>query len=415
LKPQLRLVDTSTRPLPTVSPEPVRVLLLLRSLSGGGAERVAVNLVKSCDPDLVDLRLGLLRRDGEYLREVFDGRIVAPGDAEAARRSITSAPADIAAMIGRVRPSVVMSFGLGVDLLTWLGLRITPAHRRPKWICRQDNNPINEMDRFPNNAWLRGGVGALARRARADADARVAVASDLAATMGGRAPPRVIHNPTDIDHILAQADKPVEAPDGDFIVAAGRLIRQKGFDLLIRAFAASERARGLKLVILGEGPLRESLLAEAARLGVADRVLLPGFQANPWAWFARARLFVLSSRWEGFGNVVAEAMACGAPTLVTDCDFGPREQVGHGVTGWVTACGDVEALTRDIDHLLANPGLAARLGAAAAIRARDFDCRTIAAEYADFFREVAGAPLSRDIGVWHPLSESKTRAPRAVE
>ena len=245
------------------------------------------------------------------------------------------------------------------------------------------------MDRFPDNAGLRRGVGAIARRARGDADARVAVASDLAANMGGRAPPRVIYNPTDIDHILAKAEKPANVVHGDFIVAAGRLIRQKGFDLLIRAFASSKRTAGLKLVILGEGPLREALAAEAARLGVADRVLLPGFQANPWAWFARARLFVLSSRWEGFGNVVAEAMACGAPTLVTDCDFGPREQVEHGVTGWVTRTGEVEALSRDIDHLLANPGLAARLGVAASIRARDFDCRAIAAEYEMFFREVA--------------------------
>jgi glycosyltransferase involved in cell wall biosynthesis len=396
-QPLLKLVDSSVaQPVADGLSPPTRVLLLLQSLSGGGAERVAVNLVKSCDPELIDLRLGLLRRDGEYLREVFDGRIVAPGDAAAAKRSLLSAPADIAAMIGRVRPEVVMSFGMGVDLLTWLGLRLTPPDRRPRWICRQDNNPVNELDRLPDNAWLRRIVGGLSRQARGAADARVAVASDLAARMHRGAPPRVIYNPTDVDHIRAQSRRPTDAPDGDFIVAAGRLIRQKGFDLLIRAFAASDRARRAKLVILGEGPLRESLLAEAARLGVADRVLLPGFQVNPWAWFARARLFVLSSRWEGFGNVVAEAMACGAPTLVTDCDFGPREQVEHGVTGWVTACGDVAALTRDIDHLLANPGLAARLGAAASVRARDFDSRAIAAEYADVFREVARMPPARE-------------------
>ncbi len=390
-QPFLRLVDPLGAPSPIdATSDPVRVLLLLQSLSGGGAERVAVNLVKSCDTERVDLRLGLLRRDGEYLREVFDGRIVGPGDAAAARRSVMNAPMDIASMIQRVRPQVIMSFGMGVDLLTWLGLRLTPASRRPRWVCRQDNNPVNEMDKLPDNDFVRGVVGGVARRARADADACVAVASDLAAHMPGGGAPRVIHNPTDIDQILAMARRPMPTPERGFIVAAGRLIRQKGFDLLIQSFAASRRAEGLKLVILGEGPLRESLLAEAARLGVADRVMLPGFQVNPWAWFARARLFVLSSRWEGFGNVVAEAMACGAPTLVTDCDFGPREQVEHSVTGWVTPSGDVGALTRDIDHLLSNPGLAARLGAAASIRARAFDSPTIAAAYTDFFREVAG-------------------------
>lgn len=390
-EPLVRLVDWEPVQPRRAQNDPVRVLLLLRSLSGGGAERVAVNLVKSCDPDVVDVRLGLLRRDGDFLREVFDGRIVAPGDAAAATRPLMFAPTDIAAMIHRVQPQVLMSFGMGVDMLTWLGLRLTPHARRPRWICRQDNNPVNEMDKLPDNALARGVVAGLTRRARAGADACVAVASDLAAGMEEGPPPRVIHNPVDIDHIVALSRRPIETPDGDFIVAAGRLIRQKGFDLLIRAFAASRQARGLKLVILGDGPLRGALLAEAARLGVADRLLLPGFQANPWAWFARARLFVLSSRWEGFGNVVAEAMACGAPTLVTDCDFGPREQVEHGVTGWVTRTDDVEALTSDIDLLLANPGLAARLAAAASMRARAFDSREIGAAYSDFFREVAGA------------------------
>ncbi len=374
------------------------MLLLLRSLSGGGAERVAVNLVKSSDTERVDLRLGLLRRDGEYLHEVFDGRIVAPGDAAAARRSLAGAPLDIAAMIRRVQPNVVMSFGMGVDMLTWLGLRLT-GQARPRWICRQDNNPVKEMDKLPDHPLARGAVGELARRARADADARVAVSSGLASRMSAddlerAAPPRVIYNPIDIDHIETMTGRPFAAPEGEFIVAAGRLIRQKGFDLLLRAFARSDKARRLKLAILGDGPLREPLLTQAARLGVADRVILPGFQANPWAWFARARLFVLPSRWEGFGNVVAEAMACAAPTLVSDCDFGPREQVRHGVTGWVTRTEDVDALARDIDILLANPGLAARLGAAASVRARDFDSRVIAASYATFFREVAGAPFA---------------------
>ena len=391
VQPFLRLVDPRSLGSSTVAnPSPVRVLLLLRSLSGGGAERVAVNLVKSCDPALTDVRLGLLRRDGEFLREVFDGRIVAPGDAAAARRSLISAPTDIAAMIDRVRPHVIMSFGMGVDMLTWLGLRLIPADRQPRWICRQDNNPVNEMEKLPDNTWFRSLVGGLAGKARADTDACVAVSHDLAARMPTTKKPRVIHNPTDFDEIVAMSRRPIEAVDGDFIVAAGRLIRQKGFDILIRAFAASQRARDLKLVILGDGPARDSLLAEATKLGVADRVVLPGFQANPWAWFAGALLFVLSSRWEGFGNVVAEAMACGAPTLVTDCDFGPREQVEHGVTGWVTAHNDAQALSSDIDHLLANPGLAARLGAAASIRARAFDSRVIAAQYADLFREVAG-------------------------
>ena len=115
----------------------------------------------------------------------------------------------------------------------------------------------------------------------------------------------------------------------------------------------------------------------------------PGFQANPWAWFARARLFVLASRWEGFGNVVAEALACGVPTLVTDCDFGPREQVVHGVSGWVTRSGDPGTLTQALDTMLGDPILAARLAAGGKARARAFDLPAIATAYTDLFLEQA--------------------------
>ena len=269
------------------------------------------------------------------------------------------------------------------------------------------------MDKLPEHPAIRGVVGTLARKARAGADARVAVSSELATRMTADGAdldpaPRVIHNPTDLDHIHTMMARPAPVPEGGFIVAAGRLIRQKGFDLLLRAFAASEQARGLKLAILGDGPLREPLLAEAARLGVAGRIILPGFQANPWAWFARSRLFVLPSRWEGFGNVVVEAMACGAPVLVTDCDFGPREQVRHGANGWITRTGDATALANDMDTLLANPGLAARLGAAGAERARDFDSRSIAAEYTRFFREVAGRRSAET--ATEPLDEARSRS-----
>ena len=102
------------------------------------------------------------------------------------------------------------------------------------------------------------------------------------------------------------------------MVGVGRLARQKGFDLLLRAFAALDDP-GLHLVVLGKGPEEGALKALAHSLGVAERFHLPGFLANPWSVVTRAQAFCLPSRWEGFGHVIVEAMACGTPVVVSDC------------------------------------------------------------------------------------------------
>ena len=371
-----------------------RVMLLLGSLGGGGAERVAINLMSRCEPAVVDLRLGLLRRTGPFLAEVDARRLTALSDRGDSLVDWLSMPRDIARMIRSDRPDVLMSFGMGVDVLAWLALKRLGRHR-PRWICRQDSNPDAEIGALSVNRLGRGAIAAATRRVHRSADGFVAVARDLAFRLDSRGyrgarRTQVIHNPVDVSGIQRRAAEPLQAPGGrPFIVAAGRLTRQKGFDLLIKAFADSRAARGMDLVILGTGEMEADLKARAAALGVGDRVRFPGFQVNPWSWFARARLFVLSSRWEGFGNVVAEALACGAPTLVTDCDFGPREQVEHGSSGWVARAEDAGALTAAIDTLLADRDLAAMLGEGGRRRARAFDIETIASAYTDLFLEQA--------------------------
>lgn len=362
-------------------------MLLLGSLDGGGAERVAVNLANHCNPSLVDLRLGLLRRQGPYLDEIDP-------DAVDSVAGASLAPLGVARMIRAAQPQVVMSFGMGVNMLTWLALKAVGPDR-PRWICREDSNPDAEIGDLLGWPIGRAAVRMATQSAYRSADCRLVVTQDLASRMikldafeAGRL--HAIHNPIDVAGIERRAAEPLAA-ERPFIVSAGRLVRQKGFDLLIKAFADSRAARDLDLVILGQGPLEAALKAQAAALGVADRVRFPGFQANPWAWFARARLFVLSSRWEGFGNVVAEALACGAPALVTDCDFGPREQVEHGRSGWVAASDDAGALAKAMDDLLGDPALAARLAAGGRVRARAFDLGRIAAAYSELFVAEAAA------------------------
>jgi len=371
-----------------------RVMLLLGSLEGGGAERVAVNLFNRCEPRAVDVRLGLLQRKGPYLNEVDAARVTALPVHRGQLLDWARTPARLAGMIGQVRPDVLMTFGMGVDALTWPALKMMGS-TRPRWICRQDSNPDAEIANLTSSRWARSIVAASTGRIHGAADGLVAVARDLATRVDRQtetASPRVqaIYNPIDIATIQSQAAEPLPAPmERPFIVSAGRLVRQKGYDVLIEAFANSAAATDMDLVILGQGPLEGALRAQAAALGVADRVWFPGFQINPWAWFARAHLFVLSSRWEGFGNVVAEALACGAPTLVTDCDYGPREQVDHAVSGWITRSEDPAAMTEALNALLSNDNLRIAMGVRGRGRAEAFDIEVIARAYTRLFLQVA--------------------------
>ncbi len=140
---------------------------------------------------------------------------------------------------------------------------------------------------------------------------------------------------------LAQRECPV-------IIGVGRLTRQKDFFTLIRAFARLRSDRIVRLLILGEGEDRDVLTRLAHDLGVSDDIAMPGFMENPYAEMANADVFVLSSAWEGFGNVVAEAMALGLPIVSTDCRSGPREILRDGEYGYLTPVGDAERMANAI-------------------------------------------------------------------
>ncbi len=167
----------------------------------------------------------------------------------------------------------------------------------------------------------------------------------------------VIHNPVRIETIRRLAREEAPHPwfsDGGppIILGTGRLTRQKDFETLIHAVAMVRKTRPCRLVILGEGPLRSALENLVGRLNLTEHVSLPGFVENPFAYMARARLFVLSSVWEGFGNVLVEAMAAGTPVVATDCPSGPREILEDGAYGPLVPPGDPEALGSAVEACL---------------------------------------------------------------
>lgn len=171
----------------------------------------------------------------------------------------------------------------------------------------------------------------------------------------------VIYNPIyrdDIDELgLALVEHPWFSDGGEIVfVAAGRLVPQKNFNLLLRSFhEVSKGHPEARLIILGEGPQLADLRLMADELGIAGIVDFPGLVSNPYKWFSRSNFFVLSSSWEGFGNVLVEAMACGCTAISTNCPSGPSEILESGKFGYLAQSGNIDSLADAMRAALLNP------------------------------------------------------------
>lgn len=232
----------------------------------------------------------------------------------------------------------------------------------------------------------------LCRRTYPLADAIVAVsnglAEDLARRTGiGRERITTVYNPVVTRDLAEKARQPIDHPwfergSPPVILGAGRVGRAKDFMTLIRAFARVRRNRPARLMILGKGKVRKDnrpdkrqveLTELASRLGVAEDVAFPGFVRNPFPYMAHAAVFAVSSLYEGFCNVLVEAMACGCPVVSTDCPSGPAEILENGKYGPLVPVGDDAALAEAICGLLDTPTeadvLRSRAGAFTADRA----------------------------------------------
>lgn len=173
------------------------------------------------------------------------------------------------------------------------------------------------------------------------------------------------------------------------ILAVGRLDRQKGFDLLIRAFARSGcRKCGYRLVLLGEGPERSSLQRLSRELNVEDALEMPGVVQDPERWMARAALFVLPSRYEGFPNVLLEAMGMGCPVIASACPSGPAEIVTHGEDGLLVPAEDVGALAAALRQMMDDATLRNRLGEAAAEVRERFSPAVVLTQWENLIQQV---------------------------
>lgn len=201
----------------------------------------------------------------------------------------------------------------------------------------------------------------------------------------------VIYNP-----LIKITDEPnaTSLPKGansekKWVVAMGRLNYQKGFDLLLYAFKKiAAKFTDWQIIILGEGVCRTHLENLRESLGLTHQVLLPGQIKNPFPILKRSQLFVMSSRFEGFGNVLIEAMACGLPVISTDCPSGPREIISDGIDGILVANEDVSGLAAAMDNLMSNEALRKRLAAQAVKVTERFSLEKVTGIWENVINEV---------------------------
>jgi glycosyltransferase involved in cell wall biosynthesis len=338
-------------------------MLLVSSLGGGGAERVIVELASFLCDCGHRVTLATLTGDGEDAYEL-DPRVqrlrsnIMWDSASFVQRIVNTVRrlAIVRRAVRSAQPDVVISF---IDMTNIRALGALIGTGIPVIVSERTDPRHHKIGR----AWemLRVLTYPLA--------ARVVVQTEGVRAWAQRAMARarVVVVPNAVRAFAAtDAARPAAMPEGKVVVAMGRLSHEKGFDLLLDAFARAQLAdRGWSLVILGEGPNRQALTEQAGRLGIAAHVSLPGRTRDPEAWLRHADIFTLSSRYEGFPNVLVEAMQCGAASVAFACDSGPSAIVRDGVDGLLVPDGDVQALASALARLADDAQLRARLSACA--------------------------------------------------
>ena len=274
----------------------------------------------------------------------------------------------LARFLHRYRPDALISAAPNCNLAAVWANRL--AGSRAKIVISERTAPSKMLTK--SGSWRTRFLPALMHRTYQQADVIVAVSRALGDDLASvtRIPRRrivTIYNPVVGANLEALAKEPIDHPwfaadAPPVILSAGRLSAQKDFPTLIRAFAALRATRDARLVILGGATAdgktevrQQDLVALAEGLGVASDLCLLGFMPNPYAYMARARIFALSSAWEGFGNVLVEALACGCPVVSTDCPHGPAEILDGGRYGRLVPVGDDAAMAKAMADVLVSP------------------------------------------------------------
>jgi glycosyltransferase involved in cell wall biosynthesis len=335
----------------------VDIAIFLPSLGSGGAEKMMLNLAHGLAARGYTAEMLLVRKEGVFLPALSPD--VCAIDLKASR-ALAALPA-LVGYLRRNRPKVFLSNLPHLNMLAVTARALAGTKTR---LVLVEHNDLQQASAHGIRRWERFfplAVGFFHRRADAVVAVSQGVADGLVRFAGlPRELVRVIYNPivtSDIDSLAAEPLEHAWFSKGQppVILAVGRLTIQKDYPTLLKAFAVVHAKRPVRLVILGEGTLLDEMQSLANALGIAPDVDFVGFDPNPFRYMARCAVFVLSSAWEGFGNVLVEALACGSQVVSTDCPSGPAEILAGGRYGRLVPVGDPAGLASAIEAAMQNP------------------------------------------------------------
>jgi glycosyltransferase involved in cell wall biosynthesis len=322
------------QPVAQMKSERKRVLFVLPSLAGGGAERAVVMILRHMSRARFDLHLALVEAIGPYLSELPKELTVH----DLKTRRVRYSGLGLIRLTRKLRPHVVVSSLPELNMTTALGKAFMPRGTRLLLVEQIAVGAHLADSRKHPWVWRR-----LYRHLYARADKVICVADYVLADMAERCgiPQQKllrIYNPVDVERVRRLAEEPchTSSVSHPHFIAVGRLVAQKGIDILLWAMVeVRARVPSAELTLVGEGPLKSELEKQAQQLGLRQVVHFAGFQSNPYPYIKRADVFVLSSRYEGLPLALLEALAVGTPVVAMDCPGGVREALADCPMGWL--------------------------------------------------------------------------------
>lgn len=332
-----------------------KVSILLPDLRGGGAERVNLDLAHEFVHRGYEVDFVLIQARGEFLGEAQQAFSVT-GLAVPRMRYILP---KLVSYLKTHRPNFLIASMWPLTVIAPLAQWISGC---PCKVLVSEHGILSAQYQdsgMLHRALLRLSTGIGYRLAHHRVCASSGLVKDVASLSWMRSESfNVIHNPippgvAPTPDEIAAAEELWAVPPGARVLTVGTMKAVKNHPLLLRAFARLNRPDA-RLLFLGDGQERNALLTLADEIGIADRLVLAGFRPDPTPFYRTADLFVLSSNYEGFGNVIVEAMACGTPVVSTDCPSGPAEILGNGRFGALVPVNDVAALAAAMNASLSS-------------------------------------------------------------